>query len=91
MNNKEFISALAEKLEMKPKEVQKLVEDFSTVMADNMEEGDSMNIQGFGSFEIKKKLERVVVNPNTKQRMLIPPKLAITFKASNVLKGKTKQ
>ena len=91
MNNKEFISALAEKMKMKPKEIQKLIENFSTTIADCMEEGDSLTVQGFGSFEIKKKVERIVVNPNTKQRMLIPPRVAISFKASNVLKGKTKQ
>ena len=91
MNNKEFITAIANKMEMKSKETQKVVEDFSTVIADTMEEGDSLNIQGFGSFEIKKKMERIVVNPGTKQRMLVPPKLVIAFKASNVLKSKSKQ
>ena len=91
MNNKEFVKAIADKMEAKSKDVQKLIEDFSTVIADTMEEGDTLNIQGFGSFEIKKKLERVVVNPGTKQRMLVPPKLAIAFKASNVLKSKSKQ
>lgn len=91
MNNKEFITAIADKMEMKSKDVQKLIQDFSIIVADTMEEGDSLNIQGFGSFEIKKKMERVVVNPGTKQRMLVPPKLALAFKASNVLKGKSKQ
>jgi len=39
---------------------------------------------------VKKKMERVVVNPATKQRKLIPPKLVLAFKPSTVLKEKMK-
>ena len=42
------------------------------------------------AFEIKKKLERISVNPVTKQRLLVPPKLVLTFRPSNVLKDKFK-
>ena len=42
------------------------------------------------TFEVKKKLERVSVNPVTKQRLLIPPKLMLTFKPSAGLKEKFK-
>jgi DNA-binding protein HU-beta/integration host factor subunit alpha len=34
----------------------------------------------FGTFEVKKKMERVMVNPSTGQRMLVPPKLVLNFK-----------
>ena len=48
-------------------------------------------VQGFGIFDVKKKLERVVVNPATKKRMLVPPKLVLNFKPSNVLKEKAQK
>ena len=47
-------------------------------------------IQGFGSFEVKKKAERISINPSTKQRMLVPPKLVLTYRPSNTLKDKFK-
>ena len=87
MNNKEFIADLATRLDEKAKETQRLASIFSTVFA---EEGDSLSIQGFGTFEVKKKLERIVTNPTNKQRMLVPPKLALSFKPSNILKDKIK-
>ncbi len=90
MNNKDFINTLSTKLELSEKETQKLCNAFINTLADSLEEGNSLNIQGFGSFEVKKKLERVVINPSTKQRMLIPPKLTLAFKASSVLKDKIK-
>lgn len=60
------------------------------VMTEQWQNNDSIVIQNFGSFEIKKKLERISVNPVTKQRLLVPPKLVLTFRPSNVLKDKFK-
>ncbi|WP_454896966.1 HU family DNA-binding protein [Alloprevotella tannerae] len=90
MNNKEFIADLATRLDEKAKETQRLASIFSTVFAESLEAGDSLSLQGFGTFEVKKKLERIVTNPTNKQRMLVPPKLALSFKPSNILKDKIK-
>lgn len=91
MTNKEFISALSERNNISLKETQRLIESLTEVMAESLSEGDSISIQGFGNFEVKKKLERIIVNPSTKQRQLIPPKLTVSFKPSNVLKDKFKK
>ena len=88
MNSKEFFAEIASRTELTPKEAQNLANALSLAIADNLNEGDSFSIQGFGSLEVKKKLERVMVNPTTKPRLLVPPKLAISFKMSNVLKDK---
>lgn len=37
-------------------------------------------------FDVKKKMERIMVNPATQQRMLVPPKLVLGFKAVPKLK-----
>jgi nucleoid DNA-binding protein len=37
---------------------------------------------------VKKKLERVLVNPATKQRMLVPPKMVVSFKPNTGMKDK---
>lgn len=91
MNNKEFITELARRSDLNAKETQQLVERLTEVMADILNEGDVITIQGFGNFETKKKTERVIVNPSTKQRQLIPPKLTASFKPSTVLKDKIKK
>ena len=90
MNNKEYISQMAAKLDMNAKDVQKLTNTFISELADKMDDGSTLTVQGFGNFEVKKKLERVLINPTTKQRMLVPPKLALSFKASATLKDKLK-
>lgn len=91
MTHKEFISTLAERNNASTAETQSLVEALTTVMGDSLAEGDNIAIQGFGNFEVKKKQERIIVNPSTKQRQLIPPRLAVAFKPSAVLKDKFKK
>lgn len=90
MNNKEFISELARKLGYTNKETAQLLSSAIGVMTQELQEGKLIAIQGFGSFEVKKKMERISVNPTTQQRMLIPPKLVLSYKPSTNLKEKFK-
>jgi len=59
-------------------------------MTQELQDGKTVVVQGFGTFEVKKKLERISVNPVTQQRLLIPPKLVLTYKPSVSLKEKFK-
>ena len=59
-------------------------------MADTFQEGNAVNVQNFGSFEVKKKMERIMVSPSTGQRMLVPPKLVLGFKISPKWKEQVK-
>ncbi len=88
MNNKEFISSLSQKENLTAREAQMLVNHLVAEMSAQFEAGNPLTIQNFGQFEVKKKLERVVTNPSTGQRMLVPPKLVLSFKASPSLKGR---
>lgn len=91
MNNKDFLNQLANKADMSSAETKKMVEDFINMFADYADDGSIYSIQGFGNFEVKKKLERIVVNPSTKQRMMVPPKLVLNFKPSASVKDKFKK
>ena len=67
-----------------------MVSSLLSIMTQELQDGNTVAIQGFGTFEVKKKLERVSVNPVTQQRLLIPPKLVLTYKPSIALKEKFK-
>ena len=88
MNNKEFINALATRLQENPKTVKQHVEALVDALANMLDEGATLNVQGFGTYEVKKKKERIIVHPITKQRQLVPPKLVIAYKPSPTLKDK---
>ena len=90
MNNKEFIAELAERTGYSVKDTQKLTSNLIDALGDAFQEDNSVLVPNFGVFETKKKMERVMVNPATGQRMLVPPKLVLSFKPNQTWKDKLK-
>ena len=90
LSNKEFISELSRKLGYINKDTSQLVSSVIGIMVQELQDGNSVTIQGLGTFDVKKKLERISVNSVTQQRMLIPPKLVLVYTPSIVLKEKFK-
>ncbi len=88
MNNKEFINELSKQTNQSVSATTKLVNDTIRILEEHFQQNDIVTLSGFGSFEVKKKMERISVNPTTGKRYLIPPKLALSFKQSNVLKDR---
>ncbi len=83
MNNKEFIQELSKRLDLSNEEAQKDVQKLINTMVGQLQGEDaSIVIPNFGAFEVKKKMERISVNPASQQRMLIPPKLSLAFRPS---------
>ena len=90
MNNKDFIAELAQRTGFTAEDTQKYVNSIVEAMGDHFQESDSVLIPTFGTFEVKKKLERVMVNPSTGLRMLVPPKLVLSFKPNISWKERVK-
>ena len=90
MNNKEFIIELAERTGYTAKDTQKLATNLINAMADAFQEDNAVLVPNFGVFETKKKMERIMVNPSTGQRMLVPPKLVLNFKPNQTWKAQLK-
>ena len=90
MNNKDFTTELARRLGLSLKETADTMNALLSDMTKQLEEGNMVSVQGFGNFEVKKKAERISVNPVTKQRMLVPPKLVLAFKPAISMKDKFK-
>lgn len=80
MNNREFIIELAQRTGYKAAATQKMASTLIDALGDAFQEGASVDIDGFGTFEVKKKVERIMVNPSTQQRILVPPKLVLGFR-----------
>lgn len=90
MNNKQFISVMAQRLGYTAQDTQKMMYQLIDTMGDVFQEGNTVTVQNFGTFEVKKKMERIMMNPTTGQRMLVPPKLTLSFKISPTWKDQLK-
>lgn len=90
MNHKELIAKMAAKTKLSRQEVEGLLDATVSAFTQELGEGKTIGIQSFGNFEVRKKEERLSVHPATQIRTLIPPKLVVNFKQSNILKDKLK-
>ncbi|HJV77763.1 MAG TPA: HU family DNA-binding protein [Paludibacter sp.] len=90
MNHKELIASMAAKLNAPKSVVADLLETTVATCTELLVEEKTIGFQSFGNFEVRKKEERLSVHPSTQIRTLIPPKLVVNFKQSNILKDKLK-
>ena len=90
MNNKELIANMAAKMNAPKSLVAVLLEKTITTCTELLIEEKTIGFQSFGNYEVRKKEERLSVHPSTQVRTLIPPKLVVSFKQSNILKDKLK-
>lgn len=88
MNNKEFTAELSRRTGVSVKETTDLIGKLIDEMTQELVEGNAVAILGFGTFDVKKKAERISVSPTTKQRILVPPKLVLSFKPSSLLRDR---
>ncbi len=91
MTNQELIAALAKRLGWTQRETSDVLEATVSILKSNLEDSNSINIQGFGLFETKKKGERISVNPVSKQRFLVPPKISLAFRPGQTIKDNLKK
>lgn len=91
MNNKDFIAELSQRSGYSQDNTQRLVRCVIEAMASRFDEGESVAVPSFGSFELKNRMERIVVNPSTGQKMMVPPKLVLVFKPLAEVKQRLKK
>ena len=91
MDTKTLIDHLSHNIDISKQEATDLLDAFTNLVSEKCAQMDSVSIPGFGAFEPKKRMERVMVMPSTGKRMLLPPKIVLTFKPSAMLKQRLRQ
>lgn len=90
MDNKTFLDSLSQRINAGKEECAEMISALCQVMVDATLDGDTITFPGFGSFELRKRIERITIHPKDGKRMLIPPKLTINFRPSTLLKQKVR-
>ena len=88
MNKMELVAAVAEKTGLTKKDAECLISATVDTIAEQLAQGEKVQISGFGTFEMKQREARVGRNPRTKEEIRIPASRQPVFKASKTLKQK---
>ncbi|MBM7835755.1 HU family DNA-binding protein [Clostridium sardiniense] len=88
MNKKELIGRMAEKSGSTKKETEVALKAFVESVEEALENGERVQLVGFGTFETRERAAREGHNPLTGEKMHIEAKKAPAFKASKTLKEK---
>lgn len=86
MNKAELIAAVAEKASLSKKDSEAAVNAALEAISAALQDGDKVQLVGFGSFEVKKRAARTGRNPRTKEAVEIPASQVPVFKAGKALK-----
>ncbi len=86
MNKQELVKELAQRSGLTQKAVKTVLDAILEEIILILEEGESYNQTGFGTFKTEKKKERKSYNPALKKRMLLPVSKKIVFRPSDRLK-----
>lgn len=86
MNKTELIAAMAERSGATKKDMEVALKAFIGTVEDTMAKGESIQLVGFGTFEVRDRAAREGKNPKTKETIQIPACKAPAFKAGKGLK-----
>ena len=86
MTNKEFLEKISQKTHLEMDDVKELSSSLVGAVLEEIAQGNSVTIQGFGSFEPREKASRRIYNPTTKTYIVVPSKTTLGYKMSVALK-----
>lgn len=90
MNKTELINAIAEKANLTKVDAKNALDAALDAIAGALADNDKVALLGFGTFSVQEKDARTGINPRTKEKIEIPARKAVKFKAGADLDAKVK-
>ena len=86
LTKKEIINSIYMQIGFSKKISENLLEDIFQILLKNIISEKKVKIAKFGTFELRKKKERIGRNPKTKEKKIISERNVIIFKPSKEIK-----
>ncbi len=86
MTKRELIEVVAKKANLTSKAAREAVAAFLNSVRDSLKRGEKVVITGFGTFSVRKRVERIGRNPKTGEKITIAARKAPGFTAGKTLK-----
>lgn len=86
MTKAELIDAVAEKTQLKKRDVNDVVDNLLECVKSTLQKGEKVQLIPFGSFEVRERQKREGRNPKTGERLTIPARRVPAFHAGKDLR-----
>ncbi|MBD5129342.1 MAG: HU family DNA-binding protein [Ruminococcaceae bacterium] len=86
MTKAELVAAVAAKAELSKKDTEKAISAVISTISETLAKGESIQLVGFGTFEVRERAARDGINPRTKKKIKIAATKVPAFKAGRGLK-----
>ena len=86
MNKEDLVQEISKKAKVTQKEAADIINAFMDVVQKSVAKGKKVTLVGFGTFEARKRAERLGRNPQTGAAIKIPEKVAPVFSAGKKFK-----
>lgn len=86
MKTKELIQHIATSTSTTKTRTEEMLNATIAVLQKELLNGASVQLQNFGTLEMKRKNARIIVHPKTQERTEVPEKMQLTFKPCAAIK-----
>jgi len=84
----DLCDAVHEEVGLSRQECAAMVERTLELIIESLERGETVKLSGFGVFQVREKRARMGRNPKTGEPAAINPRRVISFRASQIMKGR---
>ena len=88
VTKKELVDRISDKTRTKRVVVKQIIQEFLDGVISELGEGNRLEFRDFGVFEVRQRAARVAQNPKTLERVRVPSKRTVKFKAGRMMKIK---
>lgn len=86
MNRTELADRIAIEHGLSRREAKRWIDGVLTAISQTLGSGGKVSLSGFGTFEVHHHREKLGRNPHTGERLLLPPRKAVVFRPSPLLR-----
>jgi len=86
MTKADLIGKIAEKAGLAKADAEKVTNALVESMTEALKTGDSITLQGFGTFKVKDRAARKARNPRTGEAVDVPASKSVSFSPANTLR-----
>lgn len=86
MTRRDIVDLLSTEIDIPKKYIDKVIVSFLNTVKDNLNDGETIFLRGFGTFGIKERKESIRRNPRTNEKITIPRHKIVYFKPGKDLK-----